>query len=70
MLNKNNKNMKKILFMAVMAIVAMTASAQIEKGLRFGITVSGSMSKYSAIIAKVHRIGRMVPRILLAVVVD
>lgn len=41
--------MKKILFMAVMAIVAMTASAQIEKGLRFGITVSGSMSKYSEI---------------------
>ena len=35
--------------MAVMAIVAMTASAQIEKGLRFGITVSGSMSKYSEI---------------------
>lgn len=41
--------MKKFILMTVMAIVAMTASAQIEKGFRYGITFTGSMSKYSEI---------------------
>ncbi len=33
--------------MAVMAVVVFSASAQVEKGLRYGIVLSGSMSHYS-----------------------
>lgn len=38
--------MKKFFMMAVMAVFTMTASAQIEKGMRYGITFTGTMSKY------------------------
>lgn len=41
--------MRKILLLAVMAITALTASAQIEKGLRSGMTLTGSISNYSGI---------------------
>lgn len=41
--------MKKFFMMAVMAVFTMTASAQIEKGMRYGITFTGTMSKYSEI---------------------
>lgn len=39
--------MKKFILMAVMTVLTLNASAQIEKGMRFGITFMGSMSKYS-----------------------
>ena len=39
--------MKKLILMAVMAVLALTASAQVEKGTRYGLTFTGSMSKYS-----------------------
>lgn len=39
--------MKKFFLMAVMVVFTFTASAQVEKGMRFGITFTGSMSKYS-----------------------
>ena len=41
--------MKKFFMMAVMAVFTMTASAQIEKGMRYGITFTGTMSTYSEI---------------------
>ena len=39
--------MKKLILMAVMAVFTLTASAQVEKGMRYGLTFTGSMSKYS-----------------------
>jgi opacity protein-like surface antigen len=39
--------MKKFFMMAVMTVLTMTASAQVEKGMRYGITFTGTMSKYS-----------------------
>lgn len=39
--------MKKLILMAVMAVFTLTASAQVEKGMRYGLFFSGSMSKYS-----------------------
>lgn len=39
--------MKKLIVMAVMAVLTLTASAQVEKGFRFGISFNGAMSKYS-----------------------
>ena len=39
--------MKKFILMAIMAVLTLTASAQIEKGIRYGLTFTGSMSKYS-----------------------
>lgn len=39
--------MKKFVVMAVMAVLTLTASAQVEKGMRYGLTFTGSMSKYS-----------------------
>lgn len=41
--------MKKFVIMAVIAVLSLTASAQVEKGLRYGITFTGSMSKFSDI---------------------
>lgn len=41
--------MKKIIMMAVMAVLTLTASAQVEKGMRYSISFTGSMSKYSEI---------------------
>lgn len=35
--------------MAILAVLTITASAQIDKGMRYGITLTGSMSKYSEI---------------------
>lgn len=39
--------MRKFFLLVVMAITAITASAQIEKGLRMGMTVNGLSSTYS-----------------------
>lgn len=39
--------MKKFFMMAVMTVLTITASAQVEKGMRYGITFTGTMSKYS-----------------------
>lgn len=39
--------MKKFILMAVMAVLTLTASAQVAKGMRYGPTFTGSMSKYS-----------------------
>lgn len=39
--------MKKFFMMAVMTVLSITASAQVEKGMRYGITFTGTMSKYS-----------------------
>lgn len=39
--------MKKLILMAVMAVLTLAASAQVEKGMRYGVTFTGSMSKYS-----------------------
>ncbi len=39
--------MKKFIMMAVMVVLTLTASAQVEKGLRFGLSLNGAMSKYS-----------------------
>lgn len=39
--------MRKFFLLAVMAVCAITASAQIEKGLRMGMTVNGLSSTYS-----------------------
>lgn len=33
--------------MAVMAVLTLTATAQVEKGMRYGFTFTGSLSKYS-----------------------
>lgn len=41
--------MRKIFLLAVMAICTITASAQVEKGLRSGMTLTGSISNYSGI---------------------
>lgn len=38
--------MKKII-MAIVAFITITASAQVEKGFRYGLAFTGSMSKYS-----------------------
>lgn len=43
----NDIIMKKFIMMAVMAVLTLTASAQVEKGIRYGITFTGAMSKYS-----------------------
>ena len=37
--------MKKFFVMAVMTVLTITASAQVEKGMRYGITFTGTMSK-------------------------
>lgn len=39
--------MKKIIMMAVMAVLTLTATAQVEKGMRYGISFTGSLSKYT-----------------------
>lgn len=39
--------MKKFFMMAVMTVLTITASAQVEKEMRYGITFTGTMSKYS-----------------------
>lgn len=39
--------MKKFFMMAVMTVLTITASAQVEKGMRYGLTFTGTMSKYS-----------------------
>lgn len=39
--------MKKFFMMAVMTVLTITASAQVEKRMRYGITYTGTMSKYS-----------------------
>ena len=39
--------MKKFILMAVMAVFTLTASAQVGKGVRYGLTFTGTMSKYS-----------------------
>lgn len=39
--------MKKFFMMAVMTVLTITASAQVEKRMRYGITFTGTMSKYS-----------------------
>lgn len=39
--------MKKTIMMAIVATFAITASAQIEKGMRYGYAIDGAMSQYS-----------------------
>lgn len=41
--------MKKTIMMAIVATLSLTASAQIEKGMRYGIVFTGAMSKYSSL---------------------
>lgn len=45
----NYFNMKKTIMMAIVATLSLTASAQIEKGMRYGIVFTGAMSKYSSL---------------------
>lgn len=41
--------MKKIFLGVVLAVTSLTAAAQVQTGLRYGVTLSGSMSKYSGV---------------------